>query len=165
LTEQEDIGPNMVPPRGVGSQRNSYNEGPLVGHRDVPAPFVYQWLKGDGHSFKAIRWQLFAVNRKWAGDSTVPVQSLLGFGGKATVLKPIPLQHLGDYDPNSHGNEYYAHNGERIPAGPEHSDAPSNPYVWERVIEILQGTIEKGEFVEKDCDTFNGVPAWAKPWV
>jgi hypothetical protein len=164
LREQQDVGIDLVPPRGVGSQRNPYNEGPLVGHRYVPAPFVNQWLKNGDHSFKVIRWQMFAVDRKWAGDSTVPVQSLLGFGGRATVVKPIPLQHLGEYDPNTHANEYYAHNGERIPAGPEHSDAPSSPYVWERVIEILQGTLDGDEFVEKKCDTVNGVPAWGKPW-
>lgn len=65
-----------------------------------------------GDSYIKRKWRLSV--RKVDGDGTVPLVSLLGFGGPAKVFKALP------------GN-------------PEHVPAPNSEWLWQRVVEVLQG--------------------------
>jgi hypothetical protein len=64
------------------------------------------------------------------GDGTVPVPSLLGFGGPARVFTAIPQD-------------------------PDHTHAPNSPFVWDRVLDVLQGDDFDG-FLLKTANTTNG---------
>lgn len=80
---------------------------------------VDQWVVEGGSHFKR-RWRI--SYSKIEGDGTVPLRSLLGFGGPAKVFKPLLL------------NQFKPSEG-----GPEHVPAPNSFWAWQRVIEVLQG--------------------------
>ena len=61
-----------------------------------------------------MRWKLQWPVDHNSGDSTVPIASLVGFGGSAKVLPATPEK-------------------------PAHSDGPNAPSVWENIFKILQG--------------------------
>ena len=105
------------PPRG--EEKRSLSSG-----GEVPVLSAVQWTAAP-HHYGRTKWRLYGDNKTLEGDGTVPKVSLLGFGGPATVITPIP-------------------------DGPEHANAPSKPFVWERIMEILQGTLKK--FVESAPD-------------
>jgi hypothetical protein len=107
-------------------------------NRNVPTVIAHQWsvVKSPYKStlYRRTVWKTFAVNKVSGGDSTVPTESLLGYGGKATFIKAIP----------SNDDNYYLHpKKEKAPPGPEHVEAPSNIYVWKRIVEVLQGTLDR----------------------
>jgi hypothetical protein len=87
-----------------------------------------QWIVAPGQHRRRY-WQLSAI--AVPGDKTVPVVSLLGFGGPATVFKPLP------------GN-------------PEHTEAPNSVWCWRRIIEVLQGRDLNPDHVAKNVDTVGG---------
>jgi hypothetical protein len=80
---------------------------------------VELWSK-HGTVYRQERWR-FATLRQVEGDGTVPLRSLLGFGGPVTVFKKL------------------VHGGEDQVTGPLHQDAPNHPWAWARVIDVLQG--------------------------
>ena len=69
-------------------------------------------------------WELSA-ERSTAGDATVPVCSQLGVGIKANVFKPLP-------------------------GHPKHMDAPNSQWLWNRIIDVLQGAEVKNALVNAD---------------
>jgi hypothetical protein len=95
----------------------------LSGDRTVPAPVVHQW-NAVPRSYRRTVWRLHGENRPFAGDGTVPTRSLLGFGGPAQVVKPVP-------------------------GGPDHTTAPNEEYVWDMIMRILQDTATPDDFDEK----------------
>ena len=104
----------------------------LASGGEVPVLSAVQWT-ATPHHYGRTKWRLYGVNKTLEGDGTVPKASLLGFGGPATVLRAIP-------------------------GGPIHKDAPSEPFVWERIIEILQGTLDTDEHEDKKANTLEGTP-------
>jgi len=71
-----------------------------------------QWIfAGPSHVAKRF-WKLGA--KREDGDGTVPLRSLLGFGGPAKIFNPLP-------------------------GSPEHVPAPNSDWLWDRVLEVLQG--------------------------
>ena len=71
-----------------------------------------QWIfEGPSHVAKRF-WKLGA--KREDGDGTVPLRSLLGFGGPAKIFNPLP-------------------------GSPEHVPAPNSDWLWDRVLEVLQG--------------------------
>jgi hypothetical protein len=85
-----------------------------------------------GQFLQRNRWRL-AVLRQIDGDGTVPLASLIGFGGDANVFKKLLLP------------------GEKT-IGPEHVKAPNHPWAWDRILDVLQ-QIDVGQHlahVDKD---------------
>ena len=88
---------------------------------------VEQWADL-GRVYGKYKWLLSAETT--AGDSTVPISSQLGFGGKANVFQPLIK-------------------------GPEHTDAPNSDWLCERVIDVLLGENVKRYLT--NADTKNGL--------
>lgn len=97
--------------------------------RTVPALITHQWTATPGR-FRRTIWRIHGDNEGKAGDGTVPTASLVGFGGPAKLLKPIP-------------------------EGPSHADATKNDFVWDRIMEILQGTLSEN-VVDARADLVKG---------
>jgi lecithin:cholesterol acyltransferase len=87
---------------------------------------VEQW-DGSNGLFKRF-WSVSRVTGD--GDGTVPLPSLLGFGGPAKVFKALP------------GN-------------PEHVPAPNSDFLWDRVMELLEGFDVSSFF--QNADTTQGL--------
>jgi hypothetical protein len=80
-----------------------------------PGAVVYDgWSNPGGHAMTATSWRLDWSSRAAQGDATVPLNSLLGFGGQAQVLQAIPQN-------------------------PKHSTTPNSGYVWRNIFRVLQG--------------------------
>jgi len=110
----KDCGQNMPSLLFPGCSVTTWMEG--EGHPPEPTKIggalqVEQWEAKDGHLFKRF-WTVSAARVE--GDGTVPLRSLLGFGGPAKVFQALP------------GN-------------PPHVPAPNSEWLWDRVIELLQG--------------------------
>jgi hypothetical protein len=100
---------DVEPPRGEEEQR-------IGKDRTVPAPTLHQWTRVDGGCRKVV-WRLRAENAVEDGDGTVPLASLLGFGGKARVAPPIiEGRHRA------------------------HADTPKEGSIWLLIMRSLQGT-------------------------
>jgi hypothetical protein len=80
----------------------------------VESAFEWQQWAIEGDDYVKRKWRLSVQNVE--GDSTVPLVSLLGFGGDAKVFKPIPEK---DHQ--------------------EHVPAPNSVWLWRCMIEVLQG--------------------------
>ncbi len=80
----------------------------------------------------------FASLRNIYGDGTVPLPSLVGYGGKAKVFKKLVDEPGGV-------------------TGPEHVAAPNSAWAWERIIEVLQGHDDRvDKNLDKDVDPVRG---------
>jgi hypothetical protein len=86
-----------------------------------------QWANSEGRLFKRF-WNLSAVQED--GDGTVPLCSLLGFGGPAKVFQPLPKD-------------------------PQHAPAANSEWLWDRVIEVLEG-FDVSNFLQR-ADTKKGL--------
>jgi hypothetical protein len=102
----------------------------LADGRSAPALTWHQWTVTADGRYKRTVWRIYVVNRPKSGDSTVPVRSLLGFGGRAHVFKPTDKPH------------------------PEATD---DVRVWTGVIRVLQGVARDGEDFQVRVDTEHGV--------
>jgi len=100
---------DVEPPRGKEEQK-------LAKGGTVPAPTVHQWSRVDGGCRKVV-WRLWGENEKRAGDATVPLQSLVGFAGRARFAPPI-----------REGNNT------------AHKDTPKEESLWLHIMGALQGT-------------------------
>jgi hypothetical protein len=81
-----------------------------------------EWIVKDGELWRRV-WALSAD--KCDGDETVPVCSQLGFGAKANVFT-------------------------KIPDDPKHMESPNCSWVWDRIIEVLQGADVSGFLIPDD---------------
>jgi len=77
----------------------------------------------------------FATLRQIDGDGTVPLLSLIGFGGDVNVFKKLILK------PNE--------KGDKSAFGPAHVDAPNHPWAWDRIIDVLQDTHQNEHFARR----------------
>jgi len=99
---------DVAPPRGEEEQAFTVGT--------VSAPTVHQWSRVNGHCRKVV-WRLWGENEKKAGDGTVPLASLLGFGGKARCAPPLTEgRHRA------------------------HQDTPKEASIWLLIMRSLQGT-------------------------
>ena len=100
---------DVEPPRGEEEQT-------LADDRAVPAPTVHQWTRKGGGCRKVV-WRLWGQTTKNEGDGTVPLKSLVGFGGSAR------------FAPIAKGSDNTAH-----------EDTPKDGTIWLHIMGALQGT-------------------------
>lgn len=122
VTMADTRGEVVLPPRkriapddtSVGEKELKEKGDVWVVERWYPSPrFMY------GHRLFGREVWRFATLRQVDGDGTVPLESQLGFGGKAKVFKRIEDRADG--------------------TGPAHVPASNHPWVWDRILETLQG--------------------------
>jgi hypothetical protein len=95
----------------------------------------HQWKRVPNKSlFTIIKWHLFSAVKSFGGDGTVTRESLLGFGGQATVLTRI-----------RNGKKYDGDD-------PDHTHAPNAPFVWDTIMQIIQGTLEESRIDRSATD-------------
>jgi hypothetical protein len=95
-----------------------------------PSLICHQWTRKSKTSLLTTAWRVYARSAPDAGDGTVPIRSLLGFGGPAKVFKPLPAQ-------------------------PGHVEAPNDPLVWDRIMRTLQKRLLRDD-LEQEADPLNG---------
>jgi len=126
----------------------SVGDGSLVPPPEQPFPEIqlYEHWRKEGSRYSRDRYKLVTVTGRLYGDGTVPIGSLLGFGGVATVFKKLLLddwpERRSQIGSDSSGNTLRIDpNAIRPFQGPGHVQAPNHPWLWERIIDVLQGTL------------------------
>jgi hypothetical protein len=100
---------DVVPPRGEERYRPPKGE-------SVPAPTVHQWTRAEGGCQKVV-WRMWGESATEMGDTTVPLDSLLGIGGEARFA---PAIQAGKHT--------------------EHAKTPNEGGIWLHIVGSLQGT-------------------------
>jgi hypothetical protein len=147
---------NVIPP--------PRKEGTLA-KRDLAEPLeqgvfhVENWSKR-GAIYRREKWR-FATVQQIFGDGTVPLSSLIGFGGPVNVFRKV----IGEKD---NGDE--RHPDEDI-RGLAHSKAPNHPWCWRRVVEVIEGH-DVSDHLDSAVDPVDGVDPdpkltdlWKEAWV
>jgi len=88
---------------------------------------LFETWKRDGTSVLREKWRIASL-RQIDGDGTVPLSSLIGFGGNANVFKRLPEDGV----PTEKTALAHA-------CGPQHVPSPNSPWAWARIVEVLQG--------------------------
>jgi len=101
---------DVEPPRGEETQT-------LDKGLTVPALVVHQWTRTNGRC-KKIVWRVWGENKERAGDQTVPLRSLLEFGGRMARFARVP---------DDSGNT-------------THADTPKDESIWLAIMRALQGS-------------------------
>jgi hypothetical protein len=121
--------PALIQPQTINQDWSEGNAHPPVPEKQSDKSLsIEQWVEDSGSYSK----QFWTLDREAGeGDGTVPLSSLLGFGGPAKVFAALP-------------------------GGPNHVSAPNSDWLWDRVMEVLQG-YDTSKFQLTTADTKEGV--------